>query len=181
MEAWWRFRIQDMTLPVLNAALRIRKTHGFSFWDCAIIAAGLALRCDRVFTEDLTHGQVVEGLAIIDPFRRPSVRRRKDIPRSVGLSQLGGARNKLNPQVIARRNCGSLSKCRSRVMRARSCSIATAAIHKSLSGTGVPARCDHACTGGHRFMAIASGAESEARCHHGLRGGDGWHGYRSGP
>src|ERR1039457_3155497 len=46
--------------------------------------------------------------------------------------------SKLHPHAIARRNCGSLSKCRSRVTRVRSCSIATAAIHKSLSGTGVP-------------------------------------------
>ena len=69
IEAWTRFRIQDMTLPVLNIALRIRKTYGFSFWDSAIVAAALALGCDRVYTEDLTHGQVVEGLAIIDPFR----------------------------------------------------------------------------------------------------------------
>jgi predicted nucleic acid-binding protein len=69
IEAWSRFRIQDMTLPVLKTALRIRKTHGFSFWDSAIVAAALVLGCDRVYTEDLTHGQVVDGLAIIDPFR----------------------------------------------------------------------------------------------------------------
>ena len=67
--AWSRFRIQAMTLPILNAALRIRKTHGFSFWGSAIVAAALALGCDRVYTEDLAHGQVMEGLAIIDPFR----------------------------------------------------------------------------------------------------------------
>jgi predicted nucleic acid-binding protein len=69
IEAWSRFRIQDMTLPVLKTALRIRKAYGFSFWDSAIVAAALALGCDRVYTEDLTHGQVVDGLAIIDPFR----------------------------------------------------------------------------------------------------------------
>ncbi len=69
IEAWSRFRIQAMTLPILNAALRIRKTRGFSFWDSAIVAAALALGCDRVYTEDLAHGQVVDGLAIIDPFR----------------------------------------------------------------------------------------------------------------
>jgi predicted nucleic acid-binding protein len=69
IEAWSRFRIQDMTLPVLKMALRIRKTHQFSFWDSAIVAAALVLGCDRVYTEDLTHGQVVEGLAIINPFR----------------------------------------------------------------------------------------------------------------
>ena len=69
IEAWSRFRIQAMTLPILNAALRIRKTRGFSFWDSAIVASALALGCDRVYTEDLAHGQVVDGLAIIDPFR----------------------------------------------------------------------------------------------------------------
>jgi predicted nucleic acid-binding protein len=69
IEAWARFRVQDMTFSILNAALRIRRAHGFSFWDSAIVAAALALGCDRVYTEDLTHGQVVEGLAIIDPFR----------------------------------------------------------------------------------------------------------------
>ena len=69
IEAWSRFRIQDMTLPILHTALRIRKAHGFSFWDSAIVAAALALGCDRVYTEDLTHGQVVDGLMIIDPFR----------------------------------------------------------------------------------------------------------------
>ena len=69
IEAWSRFRIQDMTLPILHTALRIRKAHGFSFWDSAIVAAALALGCDRVYTEDLTHGQLIDGLAIFDPFR----------------------------------------------------------------------------------------------------------------
>jgi predicted nucleic acid-binding protein len=69
IEAWSRFRIQDMTLPILRTALRIRKAHGFSFWDSAIVAAALALGCDRVYTEGLTHGQMVDGLALVDPFR----------------------------------------------------------------------------------------------------------------
>ena len=69
IEAWSRFRVQDMTLPVLYSALQTRKTYGFSFWDSAIVAAARALGCDRVYTEDLSHGQVVDGLAIINPFR----------------------------------------------------------------------------------------------------------------
>ncbi len=69
IEAWLRFRIQDMNLAVLKSALRIRQTHGFSFWDSAILAAALLLGCDRVYTEDITHGQVVDGLNVIDPFR----------------------------------------------------------------------------------------------------------------
>ncbi len=69
IETWLRFRIQEMNLAVLKSALRIRETHGFSFWDSAILSAALTLGCDRLYTEDLTHGQVVEGLTVIDPFR----------------------------------------------------------------------------------------------------------------
>ena len=69
VEAWTRFRVQDMTLPVLNSALTIREAHGFSYWDSAIVAAARTLGCDRIYTEDLNHGQVVEGLTLIDPFR----------------------------------------------------------------------------------------------------------------
>jgi predicted nucleic acid-binding protein len=68
IEAWSRFRIQDMNAAVLKEALRIRRTHGFSFWDSAILAAALALGCDLLYTEDLRHGQVIDGLTIIDPF-----------------------------------------------------------------------------------------------------------------
>jgi predicted nucleic acid-binding protein len=37
--------------------------------DSAILAAALALGCDRVYSEDLSRGLVVEGLTIIGPFR----------------------------------------------------------------------------------------------------------------
>jgi len=67
--AWSRFRIQDMTMAVLNSALQIRQAYGFSYWDSAIVAAARALGCNRLYTEGLNHGQVVEGMAIIDPFR----------------------------------------------------------------------------------------------------------------
>ena len=55
-------------MSVIRGALRIRQVYGFSYWDSAIVAAALELRCDRVYTEDLTHGQVVEKLTIFNPF-----------------------------------------------------------------------------------------------------------------
>lgn len=69
IDSWSRFRVQEMNGEVLNAALKLRKSHQFSFWDCSIIAAAQALGCDRLYTEDLTHGQRIRGLAIINPFR----------------------------------------------------------------------------------------------------------------
>ena len=69
IESWTRFRIQDMTIEVVRAALRIRQESGFSFWDSAVIAAAIMLGCDRLYTEDLTDGLVVDGLTIVNPFR----------------------------------------------------------------------------------------------------------------
>ena len=69
IRAWTRFRVQDMTLGLLDAALEIRVTHRFSYWDCAIIAAARALGCRELYTEDMSHGREVEGVLIINPFR----------------------------------------------------------------------------------------------------------------
>jgi predicted nucleic acid-binding protein len=66
---WTRFRIQDMTLVILNAALEIKTAHGFSYWDSAIIAAARALGCEELYTEDMSHGRQVDGVTIINPFR----------------------------------------------------------------------------------------------------------------
>jgi predicted nucleic acid-binding protein len=69
IRTWTRFRIQPTTLTILNAALEIRMAHGFSYWDCAIIAAARALGCRELYTEDMRHGREVDGVLIINPFR----------------------------------------------------------------------------------------------------------------
>lgn len=69
IRSWRRFRVQDMTLSVFDAALEIRVRHRFSYWDCAIIAAARALGCEELYTEDMSHGREVEGVLIVNPFR----------------------------------------------------------------------------------------------------------------
>jgi predicted nucleic acid-binding protein len=61
--------VQATTLPVLVAALEIKAAHGFSYWDCAILAAARALGCDRLYTEDMQHGREIDGVRIVNPFR----------------------------------------------------------------------------------------------------------------
>lgn len=68
IRTWTRFRVQDITLPILTRALRIRAAEGFSYWDSAIIAAALALGCRTLYTEDMGHGREVEGVTIVNPF-----------------------------------------------------------------------------------------------------------------
>lgn len=49
-------------------ALGISRKYGFSIWDGLIVAAAAEARCSKLLTEDLQHGQVVEGVRIENPF-----------------------------------------------------------------------------------------------------------------
>ena len=48
----------------------VRRTRAFSlsFWDALIVEAAIKGGADRLFTDDLQHGQVIEGLRIENPF-----------------------------------------------------------------------------------------------------------------
>jgi predicted nucleic acid-binding protein len=69
MRAWGRFRVQETTVSLVHAALDLKARYGFAYWDAAIVAAAVAQGCATLFTEDLSHEQVVEGVRIVDPFR----------------------------------------------------------------------------------------------------------------
>jgi predicted nucleic acid-binding protein len=66
---WTRFAVQDITLSILTGALEIRISHGLSYWDSAIVAAARALGCRELYSEDMSHGQQIEGVTIVNPFR----------------------------------------------------------------------------------------------------------------
>jgi predicted nucleic acid-binding protein len=66
---WLRFKVQEISLAILTAALEIKARQGFSYWDSAIVAAARALGCRELYSEDMTHGREIDGVAIIDPFR----------------------------------------------------------------------------------------------------------------
>jgi predicted nucleic acid-binding protein len=57
------------SLGLLEMAWRIQDRFGFSWWDCLIIAAARLAECDYLLTEDLQHGQDLDGLRVIDPFQ----------------------------------------------------------------------------------------------------------------
>ena len=50
-------------------ALDLRARWQFSFYDALIVAAALMAGCTRLLSEDMQHGQKIEQLIIIDPFR----------------------------------------------------------------------------------------------------------------
>lgn len=69
IRTWMRFAVQDVTTSILTRALAIKVSHGFSYWDSAIIAAACALGCHELYSEDMAHGREVEGILIVNPFR----------------------------------------------------------------------------------------------------------------
>jgi predicted nucleic acid-binding protein len=69
VKCWMRFPVQENTVPVLLHALEIKAATRFSFWDNAIVAACCALGCRELLSEDMSHGQIVDGVRIVDPFR----------------------------------------------------------------------------------------------------------------
>ena len=57
-----------LTLPLTEKAWGIQDRWGYSFWDSLIVAAAQAQGCALLITEDLSHGQELEGLRITSPF-----------------------------------------------------------------------------------------------------------------
>lgn len=60
--------VQAITIEVFQSALAIRRRFGLSYWDSAILAAARKLRCDAVYSEDLSAERDYDGLRVINPF-----------------------------------------------------------------------------------------------------------------
>jgi predicted nucleic acid-binding protein len=59
------------TEALYRRGLDIRVRYGYSFYDSMIIASALTGGCDRLLTEDLQSGQMIEGLTMVNPFLEP--------------------------------------------------------------------------------------------------------------
>ncbi len=68
VESWKRFPIQAQTMDVVDRAIAICRRTKFSYWDSAILAAAAVAGCGVLLTEDMQHGQTVEGVRIVNPF-----------------------------------------------------------------------------------------------------------------
>ncbi len=66
LRAW---RPLTLTLDTVEAAWGVQDRFGLSFWDALIVASALAGGCRYLLTEDLQHGQELDGLQVVSPFR----------------------------------------------------------------------------------------------------------------
>jgi predicted nucleic acid-binding protein len=69
--------LRDVWMPMMKVmpsyglfqtAQQLHFRYKFSFYDSLIIAAAQTAGCKRLLTEDLQHGQVIDGLKIVNPF-----------------------------------------------------------------------------------------------------------------
>ncbi len=73
-EAW--AQVQDLLewkpLPVdsrlVLQAKAIEARYKLSWWDCLIVAAARLQHCTVLYTEDLQHGAILDGVKVVNPF-----------------------------------------------------------------------------------------------------------------
>jgi predicted nucleic acid-binding protein len=53
---------------LVSDGLRLSVDSNISHWDALIVVAASRAGCDTLLTEDLSHGQVIEGVRIVNPF-----------------------------------------------------------------------------------------------------------------
>jgi predicted nucleic acid-binding protein len=62
----WELVVNDS--KIILQATEIQEAHQISFWDALIVSAAFAGNAAVIATEDLNHGQLVEGILIQNPF-----------------------------------------------------------------------------------------------------------------
>jgi len=61
----WPLQINDPETTI--RASEIEEKNSLSFWDALIVAAALRLQAKKIITEDLNHGQIIEGILVENP------------------------------------------------------------------------------------------------------------------
>jgi len=58
-----------ITPELIDNAIDIHVLHMLSFWDSLIISCAEHAQCEMLWTEDLSHGQIIRGVEIINPLK----------------------------------------------------------------------------------------------------------------
>ena len=70
IESYLVWHVELNGIKTILFASEIEERHNLSFWDSLIIAAAYNAKVDKILTEDLNHGQIIEGIQIENPLKR---------------------------------------------------------------------------------------------------------------
>jgi predicted nucleic acid-binding protein len=66
--------VSAVTVQTVESAVFLKDKYAYSWWDSLIISSALESGCSRICSEDMQHGQIIEGsLRIENPFRNGKV------------------------------------------------------------------------------------------------------------
>lgn len=63
-----RFQVFQPSVGDILGAIDLHRLHRISSWDALILRAAKGSGCRVLLTEDMQHGQVIDGIRIVNPF-----------------------------------------------------------------------------------------------------------------
>lgn len=68
VEAFARLYVVEPTLSDVLSAIDLHRLNQVSYWDALILHSAKQAGCSVLLTEDLQHGQVIDGVRVVNPF-----------------------------------------------------------------------------------------------------------------
>lgn len=60
--------VVETSVSLVLQGIGVQRHHGLSFWDAMVVAAAKRAGCALLYTEDLGHDTVIDGVRIVNPF-----------------------------------------------------------------------------------------------------------------
>ena len=68
VERYARLDVVIVRPEIILAAIDLHRARSISFWDALVVKAASVAGCRRVLSEDMQHGEVLDGVRIENPF-----------------------------------------------------------------------------------------------------------------
>lgn len=68
MKSFLNFEVITVTHELIADAIDCSLLNKLSFWDALVVVTAESAKCVELLTEDLNHGQVIQGIQIHNPF-----------------------------------------------------------------------------------------------------------------
>lgn len=68
LEDFATWPVVQIDFSVIRTAVNLLKEASVSFWDALVLAAAVRAGASVLYTEDLNHGQVIQGVTVLNPF-----------------------------------------------------------------------------------------------------------------
>jgi predicted nucleic acid-binding protein len=68
VETLARFHVASPSVEDVLSAIDLHRLQNISFWDSLILRMARQSGCSILLTEDMNHGQVIDGVRIVNPF-----------------------------------------------------------------------------------------------------------------